>query len=62
MIHQWISGILGLVVAVIMFLNVSETTLTWTLVVAGLAIAISSFWGMVTGAEEDRSRGSRSHV
>jgi len=48
MINQWISGILGLVIAAVPFLTLSETMLTWTLVVVGLAIAVSSFWGTIT--------------
>ncbi len=47
MINQWISGILGLVVVAVPFLALSGTTLTWTLVIVGLAILVSSFWGMV---------------
>jgi heme/copper-type cytochrome/quinol oxidase subunit 4 len=56
MINQWISGLLGLVVTAVPFLTLSETTLSWTLIIVGLAIAASSFWGMFT-----EPRGRRTH-
>ncbi len=62
MVHEWINGLLGLVVAGILFVNLSETTLTWTLVIVGLAITLSSFWGIVSETEEAGTHGSRSHI
>ena len=62
MMNTWIAGVLGLVVAVVPFLTLSETTLTWTLVIVGLAITVSSFWGMVSEPRESRTHGERSQV
>lgn len=63
MMNQWVSGILGLVVAIIPFLTLSATTLTWTLVIVGLAIGISSFWGVLAEpTDSHRSRGASSRV
>mgnify|MGYP001823464808 CR=1 FL=1 len=63
MMNQWIAGVLGLVVAVAPFLALSETTLTWTLVLAGLAIALSSFWGMVGEPTDGRkTHGTESRI
>jgi hypothetical protein len=58
MMNQWISGVLGLAVAVVPFLTLSETTLTWTLVIVGLAITVSSFWGMIADPKDIRSHGT----
>lgn len=46
MMNQWIIGILGLVVAGITLFDLSESALTWTLVIVGLAITIISFSNM----------------
>ena len=62
MMNTWIAGVLGLVVAMVPFLTLSETTLTWTLVIVGLAITVSSFWGMVSEPKESRTHGAKSHV
>lgn len=55
MLHQWISGILGLVVSVVPFLKLSETTFTWLLVIVGLAITVSSFGSMLAEANANHS-------
>ena len=52
MLNQWVCGVLGLLVAVVPFLSLSETTLTWTLVIAGLVIAVGNFWSMLTASAE----------
>ena len=43
--QQWVNGILGLWVIVVPFLALQGGTLTWTLVVTGIVIAILGFWG-----------------
>lgn len=59
MISRWISGVLGLVVVVIPFLTLSESALTWTLVIVGVVIAFSSFWALLfEAAEEGRTHGA----
>jgi hypothetical protein len=42
--QQWVNAILGLAVLATPFLALSAATLTWTLVIAGAAIAILSVW------------------
>jgi hypothetical protein len=61
MYKNWINGILGLVVVGVSFMNVSSTTLTWTLVVVGAIIALNSLWGAVT-SQDDRSHTFQSRV
>ncbi len=46
--QQWINGILGLWVIVIPFLGLTDGTLTWTLVITGIVIAVLGFWGGAT--------------
>lgn len=62
MINQWISGLLGLVVAGVIFLNLTENTLTWVLVISGLVIAISSFWNLLYESQERGSTSRGSHA
>ncbi len=54
----WLSGVLGLVVATVPFLELSETTVTWTLVAAGLVIMLSSFWVLIVTPTNRRSHGA----
>lgn len=56
MLNQWICGVLGLLVAVVPFLALSETTLTWTLVVAGSVIAVGNFWGLLSASGENQTQ------
>jgi hypothetical protein len=42
--QQWVNAVLGLVAIVVPFLNLSAATLTWTLVVGGIAVAVLSVW------------------
>ena len=54
---NWINGLLGLVIIGVAFLDLSATTLTWTLVVSGVLVATISFWNVVndkTGSEYER--------
>jgi hypothetical protein len=62
MINKWITGLLGLVVAGAVFLNLSETTLTWVLVVSGIVIAIISFWDVLYESQESGSSSRGSHA
>lgn len=50
----WIDGLLGLAVIGVIFLDLSATTLTWSLGIIGGIIAAVSFWG----ALEEPSHGS----
>jgi hypothetical protein len=43
---QWANAVLGLAVLAIPFLSLSATTLTWSLVVAGAAIAVLAAWSI----------------
>ena len=43
--QDWTNGVLGLCVIVAAFLGLTGTTLTWTLVVLGVVIAVVGFWG-----------------
>lgn len=60
--NKWISGILGLVVAIVPFLTLSETTLTWTLIIVGIVVAASNFWEILSTPTESRTHGAGSHV
>ncbi len=46
--QQWINGILGLWVIAMPFLGLAGNTLTWTMVVTGVIIAVLGFWGGAT--------------
>lgn len=59
MISHWISGLLGLVIVAVPFLSLSSTTLTWTLVITGSVITISSFWDMFTETDGQRVQGTQ---
>jgi hypothetical protein len=43
--QQWVNGILGLWTIIVPFLGFTGNTLTWTLVVTGIIVAILGFWG-----------------
>lgn len=59
MYKNWINGLLGLVVIGAAFMNLSVATLTWTLSIVGVIIAVNSFWSIAM--EEDESQSSQSH-
>jgi hypothetical protein len=40
----WVTAVLGLLVLAVPFLNLSAEALTWTLALAGLAVAVLSVW------------------
>ncbi len=63
MMNKWISGISGLAIAVVPFVALSETMLTWILVIFGLAITISSISGMIAEpGNSRRTHGIGSHI
>lgn len=43
--QQWVNAVLGLWTILVPFLGFSSSTLMWTLVVTGLAVAILAVWG-----------------
>lgn len=57
MYKNWINGVLGLVVLGAAFVDLSPTTLTWVLGIAGVVIAISSFWELVVGEDTQSHAG-----
>ena len=58
--QQWTNVILGLVVIAVPFLNMTSAAFTWTLVVAGLAIAALGLWGaQETSSEREQGRMAR---
>lgn len=62
MINQWISGVLGLIIAVVPFLSLSQVALTWTLVIIGLAVAVINFWEMIVSPKEHYTHSVESRV
>ena len=48
MYKNWINGILGLVVVGVAFVDLTGTTLAWTLGVVGAVIVVNSFWSVIT--------------
>jgi len=53
---QWVNAILGLAVIAIPFLSLSATTLTWSLAIVGIAIAVLAIWSAteVSSIEDTR--------
>ncbi len=47
---NWVNGLLGLWVLVIPFLGIADSTLTTTLVITGIIIAVLGFWSASEGA------------
>jgi len=43
--QQWLNAIIGLWVIAVPFIGIVGDTLTWTLAVTGVAIAILGIWG-----------------
>jgi len=41
---QWVNAILGLVVLATPFLGLASATMTWTLAIAGIIIAVLAAW------------------
>ncbi len=42
--QQWLNALLGLWIIAVPFLGFTGTTLTWTLVISGLIIAVLALW------------------
>jgi hypothetical protein len=53
---SWLNGILGLVIIVAAFMGLTGATLTWTLVVLGVLVAILSFWSAVADGDSNSMR------
>jgi hypothetical protein len=47
--QQWITALLGLFTIAVPFMDLTASTLTWTLAAVGIAVAVLAIWG---GAEE----------
>jgi divalent metal cation (Fe/Co/Zn/Cd) transporter len=43
--QNYTNAVLGIAVLVVAFLGLTDTTLTWTLGILGVLIAIVGFWG-----------------
>lgn len=55
--QQWTNAVLGLLIVAVPFLDLAATAFTWTLVLAGLAIAGLGIWGaQETNTERERGR------
>ena len=55
--QNWLNVILGLWIIVVAFLDMSGTSLVWTLVVSGAAITAFAFWGsMETSTEREEGK------
>lgn len=53
--QQWTNVVLGFAVVIVPFLNLSAATTTWTLIIAGAAIAALGLWGArETSVERER--------
>lgn len=52
MYRHWINAILGLVVLAVAFMDLSSSTITWTLAISGVIIVGNSFWGATASGEE----------
>jgi len=52
--QQWVNAVLGLAIIVVPFLGLAATSLTWTLVVIGLAVAVLALWGASQETSERR--------
>lgn len=53
---QWINAILGAIAIAVPFLGLTAATLTWTLVVMGLTIAVLSLWTISEVPREEYER------
>ena len=51
-----INLILGLALIVIPFMGLSAATFTWTLVLFGVVVTLSSLWKLVVNLDEDSDR------
>jgi hypothetical protein len=58
--QQWVNFVLGLIVAAVPFLGLTASTYTWTLAIAGIAIAALGLWG-VQETNAERERGNMTH-
>jgi VIT1/CCC1 family predicted Fe2+/Mn2+ transporter len=49
--QYWVTALLGLLVLAVPFLNLSGSTLMWTLALAGIVTAALGFWGAAETSE-----------
>jgi len=62
--QHWVNALLGLWIIVLAFLGMSGGTLTWTLVITGLVVAVLALWGAYgtsDSREEDKMMGRMQH-
>ena len=52
MYKNWINAVLGLIVIGLAFMDLSGTTLAWTLGIIGAALVTNSFWSTIVGSDE----------
>jgi hypothetical protein len=53
MYKNWINSLLGLMIVAVAFMDLSATTMMWTLGIAGAIIAFSNLWSLFV--EQDSS-------
>jgi len=53
MYKNWINSLLGLVVVAVAFMDLSASTMMWTLVIAGAVITLTNLWSLLV--EQDTS-------
>ncbi|MBI2025298.1 SPW repeat protein [Candidatus Kaiserbacteria bacterium] len=56
--QQWTNAVLGLWLIVVPFTGMTGNTLTWALVITGVAVAALSLWGM-QGTSSEESEGGK---
>jgi hypothetical protein len=56
MYKNWINSLLGLMIVAVAFMDLSATTMMWTLGIAGAIIAFSNLWSLFV--EQDSSEDS----
>ncbi|MBX4192061.1 hypothetical protein KW798_01075 [Candidatus Parcubacteria bacterium] len=49
--QQWVTALLGLLTIAVPFMGLTGDTLTWSLAILGIAVAVLALWG---GVEEQQ--------
>jgi len=62
MYKNWINSLLGLVIVAVAFMDLSATTLMWTLGIAGAIIAFSNLWTLLVEQDSDKDSTVGHHV
>jgi hypothetical protein len=52
---EWVTAILGLATIAVPFVGLAGSTMTWSLVIIGAAVAVLGFWLATEGSPELRS-------